>query len=75
MAFIVLKENGTEIQSIHKEIEDLCISYIPERERPKWYRYVKEIPYNLAGKVDLIKLKETGLTENLNEVIMDKRKG
>ena len=24
---------------------------------------------------ELIKLKETGLTENLNEVIMDKRKG
>lgn len=74
MAFIVLKNDVEDFSKFHREIEDLCISYIPERERPNWYRYVKEIPYNLAGKVDLIKLKEQGMTENLNEKVLDNRK-
>lgn len=69
MAFIVLKDGNQNIETIQKEIEELCALNIPERERPKWYRYVKEIPYNLAGKVDMLKLKETGMTQNLTEKV------
>lgn len=70
MAFIVLKNNVDDISAIQKEIEELCELNIPERERPKWYRYVKEIPYNLAGKVDMLKLKETGMLQNLEEKVV-----
>lgn len=69
MAFIVLKDSSVDLDTIQKELEELCELNIPERERPKWYRYVKEIPYNLAGKVDMLKLKETGMTQNLNEKV------
>ncbi len=69
MVFIVLKEDQ-KIDLIQEEIEELCELNIPVRERPKWYRYVKEIPYNLAGKVDMLKLKEMGITEDLNQKVM-----
>ncbi len=69
MAFIVLKDNVEDISTLQKEIEELCEFNIPERERPKWYRYVNEIPYNLAGKVDMLKLKEKGITQNLQEKV------
>lgn len=69
MAFIVLKEDQ-DLETIQKEIEELCELSIPVRERPKWYRYVKEIPYNLAGKVDMLKLKETGMTQDLNHKVV-----
>lgn len=67
MVFILLKDaENVNLSSIQKEIEDLCESYIPERERPEWYRIVSSLPYNLSGKIDLIKLKELGMQEDLN---------
>lgn len=66
MAFITLKKGvNKDMNLIQKEIEELCDSYIPERERPNWFRYIDDIPYNLAGKVDLLKLKEMGMEEDL----------
>lgn len=67
MAFILLKKDeNTDLASLQKEIEDLCEFYIPERERPAWFRYVRELPYNLGGKVDLLRLKEMGKQEDLS---------
>lgn len=61
MAFIVLKkDNNLNIDKIHNEIKELQNKYIPEREQPMWYRYVDNLPYNLAGKVDMIKLSNIG---------------
>ena len=66
MAFIVLKKNeDVNLNLIQKEIEDLLESYVPERERPHWFRYVKDLPYNLAGKVNLIELREIASKEDL----------
>lgn len=61
MAFIVLKKDvNISIEKIHNEIKDLQNKYIPEREQPMWYRYVDSLPYNLAGKVDMLKLASIG---------------
>lgn len=66
MAFILLKQEDVDLPTLQKELEDLCEFYIPERDRPEWYRFVSSLPYNLGGKVDLIKLKEIGMKEDLN---------
>lgn len=68
MAFIVLKkDNNIPVEKIHNEIKELQNKYIPEREQPMWYRYVDSLPYNLAGKVDLLKLAKIGESdENKN---------
>lgn len=59
MAFITLNKNSNiNLDEIQKEIEELCELNIPERERPKWFRYIDNMPYNLAGKIDLNKLRK-----------------
>ena len=61
MAYIVLKSDLNEsFDKIHSDIENLVKENVPDRERAYWYRYVKELPYNLAGKVDLKKLEQIG---------------
>lgn len=66
MIFITLKKNENhDIDLIQKELENLCESYLPEREKPEWYRYIDDLPYNLAGKVNLLKLKEIGMKDDL----------
>ena len=73
MVFIELNE-GVDTKVAQKEIEKLCQDEIPERERPYWFRYVKELPYTLMEKVDYKKLKEEALKiANLNTLILDTR--
>ncbi len=73
MAFIVLKE-GIDIKEAQTEIKSLCEEFIPERERPAWFRYVDELPYTLMEKVDYIKLSQLGKEiANLNTLVIDGR--
>ena len=65
MAYIVLKKNRDKSTlEIHKEIKRLVSELVPEREQPKWYRYVDNIPLNLAGKVDMLKLEKMSEKDN-----------
>lgn len=62
MAFVVLKDDVKKsIQEIQKELQELCAVYLPEREGPKWFRFVDELPYTLLEKVDREKLKKDGI--------------
>lgn len=79
MAFIVLKKDiNVSVDKIHNEIKELQNKYIPEREQPLWYRYVDSLPYNLAGKVDMLKLASIGESDKfknlefVNEIKKDK---
>ena len=72
MVFIVLKkekeiQKEININVIQKELEDLLENYVPERERPNWFRYVSDLPYNLAGKVNLNELRQIASKEDLNK--------
>ncbi len=61
MAFVVIDENSTKTEDeIRKELGELCLKYLPEREGPKWFMFVDELPYTLLQKVDREKLKQIG---------------
>ncbi|MCL2301342.1 MAG: acyl--CoA ligase [Firmicutes bacterium] len=55
-AFVVLREGygGTaeENREVLANIDELCLKYLPERDRAFAYRTVKELPYTPMGKVD-----------------------
>ena len=75
MAFISLnKSSNINLETIQKEIEELCVLNIPERERPTWYRYIDSIPYNLGGKVDLNKLRKIAEKDDLKNIYIELQK-
>lgn len=59
-AFIVLKK---EKYYLIKDLHDLCIHNLPERDLPMAYVAVEQIPYTLMGKIDFKKLEEKRIDE------------
>ena len=57
VAFVVLKDGVNEEKAI-KELNELCYSNLDEYYVPYDYKFVKELPLNLGGKVDVKKLLE-----------------
>lgn len=57
VAFVVLKDGVNEEKAI-KELNELCYSNLDEYYVPYDYKFVKELPLNLDGKVDVKKLLE-----------------
>ncbi len=75
MIYIALKNNlDKSKEKVHKEIMELINNNIPNRDRPEWYRYVDKLPYTLAGKVDVMKLKEKGKKNQNKAVLYDIKK-
>lgn len=72
MLFISLKDDiNVSKEVIHKEIVSLIEKNIPDRDRPEWYRYVKKIPYTLAGKKDVVKLSNIGKNNQNKKVLFE----
>lgn len=59
MLFIVLKENVKK-ENVQDEIERMCQNNIKGRAIPKYYEYIKEIPYTSNNKQDFRKLERMG---------------
>lgn len=75
MLYIALKNNlDKPKEKIHKEIMEMINNNIPDRDRPEWYRYVDKLPYTLAGKIDVMKLKEKGKNNQNKTVLFDIKK-
>lgn len=73
MAFITLKDN-TSLKEVQEEIDSLCEKYLPERERPSWFRYITTIPYTKMSKPDQIALEKYGYQiGELDQRVMDLR--
>lgn len=73
MLFVKLNED-VDYRTALIDIEKLIDENIPPRERPKWIRFIDEIPYTLMEKVDYVKLEK--LAEeigSLDENIIDCR--
>lgn len=75
MIYISLKDDlNVSKEKVHKEIMDMILTNIPDRDRPRWYRYVDRLPYTLAGKVDVVKLREKGKNNQNKAVLFDIKK-
>ena len=73
MAFITLKDN-IDIKEAQAEIDLLCEKYLPERERPSWFRYISNIPYTKMSKPDEVSLEKYGYeVGELNQKVLDLR--
>jgi len=57
VAFVILKEN-VDTNAVIDELNKLCYDNLDEYFVPYEYKFVKELPVNLGGKVDSIKLLE-----------------
>lgn len=71
MVYVVLND-GVNFNYVKEDLIKSCDAII-ERERPKWYRIVDEIPYTLMEKVDYVKLKKFAYNSNLNNFLQDER--
>lgn len=59
MALVVLKdENTKKNEEVEKELRELCLKYLPERDVPFAYSFEKELPLTKVGKVDFETVQE-----------------
>lgn len=59
IALVVLKdENILSFDIIEKELRELCLTSLPERDVPYYYSFEKSLPLTGVGKVDFVKAKE-----------------
>lgn len=59
MALVVLKEEcNLTNKEIEKELRELCLTYLPERDVPLDYSFEHELPLTGIGKVDFVKVQE-----------------
>lgn len=73
MAFISLND-GVSLKEVQEEIDLLCEKYLPERERPAWFRYISNIPYTKMSKPDSIALEKYGYqVGELDKKVLDLR--
>lgn len=74
--FIVLKENISYNTQILKEINEMCLTELPEYYVPEFNNFVivKELPYTKNGKLDLVSLEKIASSEIKTENISRKVK-
>ncbi len=60
MAFVVLKDEKANTAKIEKELRHICDENIPPREIPRYYCFVRKLPYTLMEKVDFEFLSKEG---------------
>ena len=60
MAYIVLKDNITDIEEVEKSICDKCVAELKDYEVPKYFRIVKSLPYTQNNKYDFRLLEKQG---------------
>lgn len=68
VAFIVLNK-GLNISKdeVLEEIKDICYKNLEETSVPYEYRFVDELPINVGGKIDGLKLKKESNIDYMNE--------
>lgn len=59
MAIVVLKDEcSSSLDEIEKELKELCLMHLPERDVPYKYSFERELPLTGVGKVDFVKVQE-----------------
>lgn len=57
--FVVLNsEYRFQKAKIKRELQNLCLENLPERDVASYYEFVSKLPYNNSGKVDFFELKQ-----------------
>lgn len=69
-AFIKLKEGQHDIEQLIKEIDDLSLQYLSERNRALSYVFVENLPYTSMGKIDYKSLEKLFI-DDLNYYVVD----
>ena len=60
MAYIILKDDMADIETVKQSIYDKCHSELKEYEIPKHFQIVSELPYTQNGKYDFRMLEKQG---------------
>lgn len=70
MAYIILKDDTGDCETVKQSIYQKCRSELKEYEIPKYFRVVTELPYTQNGKYDFRLLEKLG-----NEFVENQTKG
>ena len=60
MAYIILKDDMADIETVKQSIYDKCHCELKEYEIPKYFQIVEELPYTQNGKYDFRLLEKQG---------------